>query len=140
MSSCPNCHQPVAPTDDICENCGAVLSTLMPMPAFVAASSPLAAAISSAGQTQGPVPTISVPGVCPNCGQALHPGDDICEQCGMVISGVGAAVSSTSGSISTNTTLPQMGQSKEKMCALVAVRDAKLASGFVGVVGQIIWG
>jgi serine/threonine-protein kinase PknG len=111
MSSCPNCHQPVAPTDDICENCGAVLSTLMPTPAFVAASSPLASASGGAGQAQGTVPTISVPGACPNCGQRLHPGDDICEQCGMVVSGAGAAVSGTSGTIGTSTTIPQMGQS-----------------------------
>ena len=102
MSSCPNCHQPVAPTDDICENCGAVLSTLMPTPAFVAASSPLASAISSAGQAQGAVPTI-LPDVCPNCGQRLHPGDDICEQCGMVISGGLAG----SGTVGANSTIPQ---------------------------------
>jgi serine/threonine-protein kinase PknG len=109
MSSCPNCHQPVAPTDDICENCGAVLSTLIPSPAFVAASAPLVSASSSVvgtGQAQGNGATPTTPGACPNCAQPLHPGDDICEQCGMVVSGVVAS------SGNTNTTIPQAGQSK----------------------------
>lgn len=39
MSSCPNCHQIVAPTDDICENCGAVLLSMIATPTFVAAPS-----------------------------------------------------------------------------------------------------
>ncbi len=37
-STCPNCRQPVAPTDDICENCGAVLSSLGAQPVRVTAS------------------------------------------------------------------------------------------------------
>ena len=27
-STCPVCHGPVSPADDICDNCGAVLSTV----------------------------------------------------------------------------------------------------------------
>jgi serine/threonine-protein kinase PknG len=95
MSNCPNCQQPVQPADDICENCGAVLSTLVPAPAFVAAS-PSSTTFSGGttmgtGQAQSPVPTTITPSACPNCSQPLHPGDDICESCGMVVVTVGLA-------------------------------------------------
>src|SRR5215813_11586812 len=76
MASCPNCQHPVAPADDICENCGAVLSTLIPTPAFVAASVATSPSI-GAGQAPGTVPPASAPGVCPNCNHPLHAGDDI---------------------------------------------------------------
>lgn len=104
MSSCPNCHQPVAPADDICENCGAVLSTLIPTPAFVAASSSVVSAATSsssstagAGQVQGA--KAPAPGACPNCSHPLHPDEDICDQCGMVIVGVVTPTQSTSAPI-----------------------------------------
>src|SRR5215470_17193122 len=97
MSSCPNCRQSVAPADDICENCGAVLSTLIPTPAFVAASPSVASATTSsssstigAGLAQSVVSKAPTPSACPNCSHPLHPGEDICEQCGMVIPGVAA--------------------------------------------------
>ncbi len=119
MSSCPNCHQPIAPTDDICENCGAVLSTIIPAPAFVAASAPLASAISSSvgsGQIlQGAAPAISTPGICPNCRQPLHPGDDICEHCGMVI----PVASMPSGSL--DTTIQQVGQTNQGAASQIAM-------------------
>src|SRR5436305_2600512 len=107
MSSCPNCHQSVAVGDDICENCGAVLSTLIPIPAFVAASPPLVSSSDSstvgAGQAQGHVPS-----VCPNCTQPLHPGDDICESCGMVMPVVTIGVSPiVTPPNSTNATIQQ---------------------------------
>lgn len=75
MSSCPHCHQPVTAGDDICENCGAVLSTLQPMPAFTVASTSAAIAVASRN-------------ACPNCKQSVGAGDDICEHCGMVLSAV----------------------------------------------------
>ncbi|HEY7419383.1 MAG TPA: tetratricopeptide repeat protein, partial [Ktedonobacteraceae bacterium] len=84
MSSCPNCHQSVAPTDDICENCGAVLSSLVAPPTFVAAppidttsatySKPTSSARSPQSQHR-----------CPNCKQPVKSGDDVCENCGMVL-------------------------------------------------------
>jgi serine/threonine-protein kinase PknG len=71
-STCPNCHQPVAAADDICENCGAVLTTLSGAP--VRAPSPAPAATSTSGMT-----------ACPQCGQAIAAGSDICEECGAVL-------------------------------------------------------
>ncbi len=76
-STCPVCHAAVNAADDICENCGAVLSTV---------SLPLMRT------TAGPVPSFaplpaapkSSPGLCPNCQEPFVPGDDICEHCGAV--------------------------------------------------------
>ena len=72
-STCPVCHGPVSPADDICENCGAVLSTvsLPPVKASVSVSTYSASANST---------------VCPNCQEAVVPGEDICEHCGAVLS------------------------------------------------------
>src|SRR5260221_12327711 len=75
-STCPNCRQPVAPTDDICENCGAVLSSLGAQPVRVTAA--------SAAPTSSPAQAHSVT-VCPNCQQPITPGDEICERCGVVL-------------------------------------------------------
>jgi serine/threonine-protein kinase PknG len=71
--TCPVCHGPVSPADDICENCGAVLSTISLPPVGAIASNP----------------TRSAPAVhtmCPNCQQPTVPGEDICEHCGAVLS------------------------------------------------------
>jgi serine/threonine-protein kinase PknG len=77
MSDCPNCHQPVKPGDDICDNCGAVLATV------VAAQGRFVTALP-------PAPTISAPvitaGRCPTCKAPVKPGDDICDNCGMILS------------------------------------------------------
>ncbi len=72
-STCPVCHGPVSPADDICENCGAVLSTVSLPPVSANA---LAAARSS----------LASPAVCPHCQQPVVPGEDICEHCGAVLS------------------------------------------------------
>src|ERR1700730_13052957 len=104
MSTCPNCHQSVMPADDICENCGAVLSTLVGAPAFVAAA---------------PLPSISLPvtppagrpAVCANCQAALGPTDDICEQCGMVVSGAIATMTT----VPTTTTAPSSTTTSSQM-------------------------
>ena len=134
MSSCPNCQQPVAPADDICENCGAVLSTLIPIPAFVAAGSaqgtiPTVSAISStvgAGSAQGAIPTAPSPSACPNCSHPLHPGDDVCEQCGMVVSsnstgsaqGTGSATSARGSAQGTIPTGQQIASSNKPVVAI----------------------
>lgn len=76
-STCPNCRQPVAPTDDICENCGAVLSSLGAQPVRVTAAA-------SAAPASSPAQAHSVT-VCPNCQQPITPGDEICERCGVVL-------------------------------------------------------
>ncbi|SRR6266516_51373 len=80
-STCPVCHSPVNPADDVCENCGAVLSTisLPPVrtvsPTAPSRSSTAAAPVSSNGTD-----------VCPNCKEPIDLGDDICEHCGAVLS------------------------------------------------------
>src|SRR6185312_12053432 len=75
MLRCPNCQQMVAPADDVCENCGAVLT------AQVTSQGRFVATLST------PLPTISgAVGTCPTCNAALKAGEDICENCGMVLS------------------------------------------------------
>ena len=65
MSSCPNCHQTVAPGDDICENCGAVLSTVVASQArFVTIPSTPSTLVGS---------TTIVPNVCPTCQTLVKP-------------------------------------------------------------------
>lgn len=77
MSSCLNCHQPVMPGDEICENCGAVLSSVL-------ATTPAAFVVAPASVSL-PVP-LSGLSICPTCTSPIQPGDEICEQCGMVLS------------------------------------------------------
>lgn len=83
MSNCPNCHQVITPADDICDNCGAVLSSMIASPTFVAAPS-------------APLPTVStLPAsglnCCPNCQQPVKPTDDVCDHCGMVLTAISAS-------------------------------------------------
>ncbi len=85
-STCPNCKQPVSPGDDICENCGAVL-TPVPTPARVPTNAVIPQASTSTGGTA----------LCPNCNQPVSPGDDICESCGVVLA-TASAVKQTTGS------------------------------------------
>jgi serine/threonine-protein kinase PknG len=77
VSSCPNCHHPV--TDDICENCGAILSTLVMAPVRVASTSVSASTLPPSS------PPVGKPTICPTCQQPVEPDADICEQCGMVL-------------------------------------------------------
>ncbi len=75
QSTCPTCHQPVSAADDICENCGAVLSEnpfSTPLMRYTAIS--VAASPSASNMT-----------VCPNCQQPITLGDEICENCGVVL-------------------------------------------------------
>ncbi len=66
--TCPVCHGPVSPADDICDNCGAVLSTVS-LP-------PVGTTRASTGSNT----------VCPNCQSPVVPGEDICDNCGAVLS------------------------------------------------------
>lgn len=102
MSSCPNCHQAVAPGDDICENCGAVLSTVVASQArFVTAPSmPAAFAVST-----------PIPSACPTCQTPVKPGEDVCENCGMVLSA--ATISATL----VRNTVPQVSQATSTFAA-----------------------
>ena len=93
MSSCPNCHQPVAPGDDICENCGAVLSTLVTSQARFVTAPPAMAPLPS---------TPTSLNTCPTCKAPVKPGEDICENCGMVFS------AATTSATLVRTTTPQV--------------------------------
>lgn len=91
VSSCPNCHHPVS--DDICENCGAILSTLVMSPVRVA-STPIPST---------PLPSVAKPTHCPNCHHPSSPDEDICEQCGMVLTAMMLPPVSTPAPISSPT-------------------------------------
>jgi serine/threonine-protein kinase PknG len=76
MANCPNCRQAISPGEDICENCGAVLSAST----LVASQARLLAA---------PPPTTAPPGspgICPACHTPLATDEDICENCGRMLS------------------------------------------------------
>lgn len=72
ISTCPVCHSPVSPADDICDHCGAVLSTVS-LPPVKAGTSTSSQSATNAS-------------ICPNCHEAVVPGEDICEHCGAVLS------------------------------------------------------
>lgn len=94
MSDCPNCHQPVAPGDDICENCGAVFSTIVTSQARLVTAPPVVATL----------PPIS-PGLtaCPNCQAPVKSDDAVCENCGMILSATTSAqLSKTAASTTGN--------------------------------------
>ena len=96
MRTCPSCRQTVAASDDVCENCGAILTQITVAPRLATTSQPTATSAHSV-----PVATVT-PTVCPNCKHALQPGEDVCENCGLVVSG--ALLASTSRPISSTTT------------------------------------
>jgi serine/threonine-protein kinase PknG len=75
LTYCPNCQHPVVAGDDICDNCGAVISTLVITPVATDATLPTT------------LPPLSVGSLtlCPNCKQTIKPGDEICAHCGMVL-------------------------------------------------------
>ena len=100
-SNCPNCHQPVSPADDICENCGAVLS-----PAIVASASVTTV-------TRPPVTTGGI-NVCPNCKKPIKPTDSICEQCGAVVATITIAAQTTTPT--SPATAPAVSQNECPQC------------------------
>src|SRR6266568_6359837 len=118
ISSCPNCHHPV--TDDICENCGAILSTLVMAPVRVAST-----AISSPTLPSSSPPT-GKPTICPTCQHPVEPDDDICEQCGMVLTAMTLPPISPISSISTTITpLPVSSpRVQEELCPRCRTRRA----------------
>ena len=80
VSTCVNCHQRVAATDDICENCGAVLLPLT-------AAAPPITQITAPTTSPAAYTSDSANGVtfCPNCKQSVSAGDEVCENCGVVL-------------------------------------------------------
>ena len=99
VSTCVNCHQPVAPTDDICENCGAVLLPLS------------AAAPNVTATTASPATSLSVSGngvtFCSNCKQPISPGDEVCENCGVVLASFVKPAAAVTNSIPSQEPCPQ---------------------------------
>ncbi len=100
-SNCPNCHQPVSPADDICENCGAVLA-----PA-------IAASVSVTTITRPPVTTGGM-AVCPSCKGPIKPTDDICESCGAVVATITIAAQTTTPT--SPATAPAVSQNECPQC------------------------
>ena len=81
-STCPNCKRPVSAGDDICENCGAVLT-------------PVSTPAQTSTNVARPQAATSSTTVCPNCKRPVSPGDDICENCGVVLATTSALKQTT---------------------------------------------
>src|SRR6266536_5946551 len=73
-STCPVCHSPVNPADDVCENCGAVLSTIV-IPPVKTVPSPPAPVIQ-------PATMAAFQDECPRCHARRNPGKSFCGKCG----------------------------------------------------------
>ncbi|HEY7127156.1 MAG TPA: tetratricopeptide repeat protein [Ktedonobacterales bacterium] len=76
--TCPNCHQPVAPADEICDSCGMVLTPTAGVPQRSSVTVQPGSAPASTGSSNL--------NACPHCHQPLALGDEICDQCGAVLS------------------------------------------------------
>lgn len=100
ISTCPNCHMQIASTDEICENCGAVLS---PLPIMSPASSyAMSSMASPAPMSPPPNPaasSISTTNICPHCRQPVSAGEEICENCGAVLTALTPAPGVVSASL-----------------------------------------
>ena len=101
VSTCVNCHQPVASTDEICENCGAVLPPL----------SATVPPIHTTNTTTFPAIPTSInansASICPNCKQPISPVDEICENCGVVFASFVTPIVVATTSTPTQETCPQ---------------------------------
>jgi serine/threonine-protein kinase PknG len=63
LNACPHCHQPLAPGDEICDQCGAVLVKTTSLPQPTSASAPSEE--------------------CPSCHSPHRPGIKFCNHCGL---------------------------------------------------------
>lgn len=102
VSTCVNCHQRVAPTDDICENCGAVLLPL-------SAAAPPITQITAPTTSPAASTSVGANGVtiCPNCKQPVAPDDEICENCGVVLESFVTPTAAVTNSTPSQETCPQ---------------------------------
>ena len=95
-SICPSCHQATTLAEGICENCGAVFAATAGAAPRVPTHSPSSASASAV--------VASGAGHCPNCHQPLtSANDEICEQCGAVLTATATIAQSSSTSISAAT-------------------------------------
>ena len=84
VSTCSQCHRPLAPDDEFCSYCGAFVSAPPPKP------------VASPTYHQGKVSTPYSPSPtnCPACRAPVQRGDDICERCGAILDGVSSGTDS----------------------------------------------
>ena len=88
-SLCPYCHQPTTLAEGISDNCGAILTSTAGASHHMITSASASVASSSV--------VTSSSATCPNCHQSLTtPNDEICEQCGAVLTGSLTVAQSTS--------------------------------------------
>src|SRR5690349_380473 len=80
VSTCPNCGQSIRAHDDICDNCGVVLSPNIPLPTFA----------STIATSTAPHVSTSTMTACPNCHASVRSGEDICDNCGAVLATITA--------------------------------------------------
>lgn len=124
MSHCPHCRQAISSGEDICENCGAVLSasTLVASQArLVPPPSPL---------TAPPGFLNDSPGLCPTCQSPVTAGEDICENCGRILSAtvVSAQLArTTSAQVASQTSVPVLATCPR--CSKQRKADAKFCNG-----------
>ena len=119
MSDCPNCHSPVAPGDDICENCGAVFSTITAVQAsYVTAPPALAVPSTPANLT-----------ICPTCKAPVKPDDTICENCGMILSAKTSATLSRTTSQPTTNNIPVSALTECPRCHQPRKAGSKFCNG-----------
>ncbi len=72
---CPNCGSKVNPSDDFCENCGAVLNSSAGSPLIQSTvSSPVASPATASGSI-----------TCSNCGTVNNAGEEFCGNCGAAL-------------------------------------------------------
>lgn len=76
---CPHCRQPINAADEVCEECGAVLTP----PAAAGGRTGAAPAVAR------PVQAATAGGTCPNCQAPVAAGAEICEACGVVLATTG---------------------------------------------------
>jgi serine/threonine-protein kinase PknG len=75
MAACPNCQHSVGPDEEICENCGAVIATLVAHQTAIVA-----------GRSTSPL--LANRNICPACKKPIQPDEEICEHCGIVLSSI----------------------------------------------------
>src|SRR5258707_3786055 len=105
VSTCSQCHRPLAPGDDICNCCGAFVSTPSPKPVAVATypQGNVPVAVSSTPQPGGHALT-----ACPACQAPVQPGDEFCERCGAVLASIPVTTAPATAAPAVTLTQPQL--------------------------------
>ncbi|GCE48179.1 serine/threonine-protein kinase PknG [Thermosporothrix hazakensis] len=80
MERCPNCDLPLWPGQDICENCGAVVSTIVTTPRRNPEPPSAKITITTPPRTPETEPPLVIE--CPRCHAHCKPGAKFCNRCG----------------------------------------------------------